>query len=504
MDIAVLMLYAFLFVPHADTIGSFPWLGGIACGIYMLYTVFRLSGRQDIFRPFLFLSAVSLGGIVWLSADYTILYPLALFPFIANWASGEPGFDKAITAAVLASAMSIFAADSAGGNITERLSFFSPAIFALVFPLLASRLDPAGEVDNEIKTERIMDLQQEVRSLQGEKKILQKGLKNKKRLSAVMELEYKGFDRNESVRRTITAAKNSAGALFVAMYRFDEDSRMFTLEAVTGKPQMLQKQVPMGTGVVGRTIINGRHIYVGSLHEKEENSDSLGALDALLGIPVISGSRVSAAMYVGLPRLSEQASDEVIAVCCSIADKLGLELEKIERHDAIEYKSRTDELTKVGNRQYFDEKIQEAFESGQPFAYVLLDLDYFKQMNDTHGHDFGDRVLCAAAETFASNIRDEDFVFRTGGDEFSLLLMGADKPTAFSIMKRIKESYAARVEKEHFYAKKDGVDVRSSISMGASVYPHDGINNPQELIKLADSAVYYVKEHGKNNLAIAK
>ena len=85
-----------------------------------------------------------------------------------------------------------------------------------------------------------------------------------------------------------------------------------------------------------------------------------------------------------------------------------------------------------------------------------------------------------------------------------MLLLGVDKKKAYKIVKNIVSEYDKKVTTMGFIAKKDGEDVRSSFSIGISTYPHEKVKNVKDLIKLADEAVYYVKNHGKNNIAIAK
>jgi two-component system cell cycle response regulator len=206
--------------------------------------------------------------------------------------------------------------------------------------------------------------------------------------------------------------------------------------------------------------------------------------------------------------MPEEEQTVCISLCETVAKKLGRELERLNVHSHVEKKSLTDKLTGLYNRQFFDDAIEQEFqkakENGTNLAYVMLDLDYFKQMNDCHGHDFGDKVLMLASEIFSRNIRKTDFACRTGGDEFSLIITDASKEAVYEIVKRIRSDYANAVEKYNLYAEKDGKPVKSSLSIGVAVYPHPKAVSATTLVKLADLAVYHVKKNGKNSFCFVK
>ena len=207
-------------------------------------------------------------------------------------------------------------------------------------------------------------------------------------------------------------------------------------------------------------------------------------MDSILAIPIVVNGAVKAVVSVGLPKLSKKKEMDIINLCCIVANKVSLEFVKMEQHVATEKKSITDKLTGLYNRQFFDAKIKDELNNAKlenrKLAYVEIDLDFFKQMNDTHGHEFGDMVLKTAADIFKKNIRNSDYAFRQGGDEFSLLLLGVDSPKAYDIVKHIKIEYAKKVEELHLYAKKDGVDVKSSFSIGIAVYPHPKVEDAKD------------------------
>jgi diguanylate cyclase (GGDEF)-like protein len=153
----------------------------------------------------------------------------------------------------------------------------------------------------------------------------------------------------------------------------------------------------------------------------------------------------------------------------------------------------TDPLTGLGNHRHFQERLQRelarAEESGGVVSLCLLDIDDFKQVNDQHGHPVGDRVLSQVS----SRLRQGGEAFRLGGDEFALLLPGTDGETALTVartvVKRIRDWNIGQVG-------------AITVSAGVAAYPLDG-RERDSLIRLADGALYFAKEHGKNQVQLA-
>lgn len=154
-----------------------------------------------------------------------------------------------------------------------------------------------------------------------------------------------------------------------------------------------------------------------------------------------------------------------------------------------------DSLTGLPNRNYMDNMLKDtitrATDTNKEHAVLFADLDGFKEVNDTLGHNNGDVLLQQVAERFVKCVRSGDFVSRYGGDEFVILLTGADRSNAHSIAQRILNAFSLPFHIE-------GNDIYITPSIGISLYPKDG-DNASVLIKNADSAMYKAKEKGKNN-----
>lgn len=151
----------------------------------------------------------------------------------------------------------------------------------------------------------------------------------------------------------------------------------------------------------------------------------------------------------------------------------------------------TDPLTGLFNRRLFDDRLQFEFSRSRrkklDLAVLMIDVDNFKQRNDTYGHDHGDRVLCQLADLIRSTVRETDIAARYGGEEFVALLPEANEPQAVGMSERILA--AVHNAKWPFEPL--------TISIGAAAL-EDATPNPQRLITLADEALYAAKRAGKN------
>jgi diguanylate cyclase (GGDEF)-like protein len=184
----------------------------------------------------------------------------------------------------------------------------------------------------------------------------------------------------------------------------------------------------------------------------------------------------------------------------SIADQLALALDNMILREKLQDLSVRDSLTGLFNRRYMEETLTREFmraeRSNNPVGIIILDVDFFKKVNDTYGHEAGDLVLVELARLLSVSIRKGDVVCRYGGEEFLLVL-----PTT-SMSKTIEraETIRAKVEKLKIQHNKQTLQVTASL--GTAVFPDHG-SSPDEVVKVADDALYRAKEEGRNRAALA-
>ncbi|HSU94488.1 MAG TPA: diguanylate cyclase [Gemmatimonadaceae bacterium] len=166
--------------------------------------------------------------------------------------------------------------------------------------------------------------------------------------------------------------------------------------------------------------------------------------------------------------------------------------------DRVAQMAITDALTGLYNRRHLDERLDEMFEHSarlhEPLSVVMFDLDHFKKVNDTYGHQVGDLVLAQFAQLLKHVARDIDRIGRYGGEEFMVLLPGTVLDAGVTFAKRARQEVET-----HQFEYEDGV-LECSISAGVAAYPHPGIHTRQQLVKAADDALYVAKTTGRNRV----
>ena len=172
-----------------------------------------------------------------------------------------------------------------------------------------------------------------------------------------------------------------------------------------------------------------------------------------------------------------------------------------QQKDILDYKASHDALTGLANRTLFEDRLQQAFfrakRNNTNCALFFIDLDKFKQINDTFGHKVGDYVLQTLSDTMKNEIREEDLLSRIGGDEFTLVL---ENINGVENAKNLAFKLLAAIEKPIYYEKNI---LNVSASIGISLYPQDS-TEIQTLLKYADSAMYRAKKSDENIVYFSK
>ena len=169
-----------------------------------------------------------------------------------------------------------------------------------------------------------------------------------------------------------------------------------------------------------------------------------------------------------------------------------------QRLERIRAQALVDELTGAYNRRYLEGhlsvKFAEARRYRHPFSFVLLDLDHFKKVNDTLGHQFGDLVLRETAGLIRAQMRGEDMLTRYGGEEFAIILPHTDLEGALILAERVRLSVAG------YIFVQGETQLHVTVSLGLAAYPDDDFSNTDALVECVDTRLYRAKEAGRNRL----
>ncbi|WP_265607549.1 GGDEF domain-containing protein [Alteromonas sp. ASW11-130] len=156
--------------------------------------------------------------------------------------------------------------------------------------------------------------------------------------------------------------------------------------------------------------------------------------------------------------------------------------------DVLAYQADFDKLTKLNNRQGLEKHLHQLIKEEKPFTLVLMDLNWFKQVNDIYGHKSGDEILIFVADKIKKAIRPTDLAGRWGGDEFVLILNNANQTLTTQVVERL-----VRLISKPYYLRKFDKNVTIGASAGAASFPTDS-SDLQALLHLADQAMYQAKE----------
>lgn len=175
-----------------------------------------------------------------------------------------------------------------------------------------------------------------------------------------------------------------------------------------------------------------------------------------------------------------------------------LQKELLDSNRRLELLSITDGLTKLYNHRHLQDELARAFEESQrylrPLSFVIVDLDFFKKVNDTHGHAVGDEVLKAISKIFQEAIRATDLAARYGGEEFALMLPETVLEDALIFAEQIRRA----IELTPVITQSGPIS--ATVSIGVATVPNTRIHSAKELIVAADKALYRAKKNGRNQV----
>lgn len=223
-------------------------------------------------------------------------------------------------------------------------------------------------------------------------------------------------------------------------------------------------------------------------------------IGALLAVPLVRDHAVLGALVVEAEHAGG-IKEHLLRMVTLMADLVAPTLESLWSFEDVERRARTDALTGLWNRRHFEVELgrwlQQADRYRWPLAIVMADVDHFKRVNDTHGHEAGDLVLQHVAAVLLEGARNVDVVARLGGEEFVLLLPNTPVAGGEEVAERLRkllESKPAQL--------KDGTALAVTASFGVAAYPIP-VSHRDRLVPAADSALYAAKRDGRNCVRLA-
>ena len=293
----------------------------------------------------------------------------------------------------------------------------------------------------------------------------------------------------------------AANAVAIGVLADDDASTVETLAFYLDGELIPDVRYPLaGTPCAGVVEAQQRRI-VENVQQLFPENEELSALDlhSYIGIPLFDSQDRLQGILFAMFRDVPANADFTTSVMEIFAARAAAEIERLRVEERIKHLAYHDSLTGLPNRELFMDRLATALaharRSGASMAIILMDLDHFKDINDSLGHPLGDRLLQEVADRLRGAVRHEDTVARLGGDEFIVLLNDIGAPNeAMGNASRVVEKLRRHLAPGYTL---DGHSLMVTTSLGIAIHPDDG-DTAEQLIKHADTALYQAKGAGRN------
>jgi diguanylate cyclase (GGDEF)-like protein len=288
----------------------------------------------------------------------------------------------------------------------------------------------------------------------------------------------------------------------------DQAKQELYFELVVGKasPSLKDVRIKIGQGIAGWVAQNGETVVVpdtakdtrffGQVDEKTKTETQ-----SIVAVPVMFRDTCLGVIELINCMGPDGFDNRDLKLLEALADFAAIALENARHVKRIHELTITDDCTTLYNARHMgfilDTEIYRSQRYNYEFSLVFIDLDHFKQVNDTHGHLVGSRLLAEIGNALKNKCRLIDFAFRYGGDEFVLLLPQTSKDNALNVARRLH-----KMIRESVWLASEGLNIKVTTSLGVASYPVDS-RSKEGLLHLADEAMYLVKNTSRDSVAAA-
>ena len=321
-------------------------------------------------------------------------------------------------------------------------------------------------------------------------------------LSYATRLIFSEMDRLLVIERSLESIADMTGCQNLAMFLLSEADDVLELAGWSGPQGFASPDlaVPLKQSPLAPLLQSKQPGIFGLQHIRGipfPAPDSAGAEKRCLCVPMVAADNVVTGFILMESAAKEQGQDLISMPLRILLTVATVALETARLFHLSVY----DDLTGLYARRYFDHRLQEeearVKRYGGTLSLVMADLDFFKRVNDTYGHQQGDRVLVETAALLQNAVRQElDMVCRYGGEEFVVILPHTGRDGALVAAERIRSA----VEKHAFGGQEKPLDI--TLSLGVSFMDQINIVNREELLRRADSALYQAKRQGRNRVCL--
>lgn len=409
----------------------------------------------------------------------------------------------------------------------ENQALFAAAARLGVYPasLMAAPLSSSGEklgavVLLNFRTQRMMTCE-DLRFLEAmadraalavrNAQLYTRGIRRAAQLSTVAQVAHRVaaiLDYNELLATLAELIHSTFGYRYVHLFINDPAAGETVYRAGAGPVAELMAEqgvrAKLGRGIVGWVAEKGEIIVANDVSQEPRFVEHPLLMDthSELAVPLQSGTRLIGTLDVQSERLNAFDPSDVTTLE-TLASQVSIAIVNAELYGAMQEQARRDSLTQVYTHGYFLEQlaaqIERAQQEDRPLALIMLDIDYFKDYNDAHGHVIGDQVLSSAARAISANVKRTDLVGRWGGEEFGIALLNADITHARIVAERIRKTLAVVQVRT-----REGILIPPpTISQGLASLPEDA-TSIDSLVDVADAALYRAKARGRDQICVGR
>ncbi|MBI5286930.1 MAG: GGDEF domain-containing protein [Deltaproteobacteria bacterium] len=314
---------------------------------------------------------------------------------------------------------------------------------------------------------------------------------------------FEGID--EVLQHIIKTAVSLARAEAATIRIFNLKTGKLEIKAGFGLSSGFLNQPPLsiGEGIVGRVILSGEPFMTTDVTKVEhcvyKELTQLEGIKALLAVPL--KTRESTIGCITVYRKTEDAFTNTELLLLNIFAAQSVEaIEKTRLIGELKEQATFDYLTSVYNRGFIikrlEEGLRQASRQNLVLSTIFIDIDDFKDFNDTHGHLMGDKLLVDFAAVLKTHLRKSDVIGRYGGEEFLVITPGNDRKGGRTLAEKLLDAVM-----HHRFMGREGDVVGISFSAGVATFPEDG-RSPEELIEKADRTMYMAKKEGKKRVKV--
>jgi diguanylate cyclase (GGDEF)-like protein len=289
-----------------------------------------------------------------------------------------------------------------------------------------------------------------------------------------------------------------------------KDELYFALVKGQKSQQVKDFRLKMGQGVAGWVAKTGKPLMVNSVKQDPRFHPEIDRITrfktrCVLCVPIVN-KRKTVGVLEMINKSSGKAFDNFdsndLDLLTKLVDQAAIALERSSLYQQMSDLAVTDDLTKLYNFRYLDQALDRDIRRCQRYgsflSVIFFDMDYFKRVNDNHGHLAGSKVLVEVGQLLLRGLRDVDIIARYGGDEYVVLLPETGVKTAVKICQRLHKAL-----REHPFLGEEGLNLHLTASFGIAGFP-DHATSKKDLLRLADQAMYVAKNTGRDRICVAE